>query len=62
MTRFLRELTAICLHRLANGFIAAALGLQKLAFAAEFGSSWRSRREQHYRTGITREHWRINTP
>jgi hypothetical protein len=59
VTRFLRELTALCLHRAANVLIAGALGLQRLGFMAEFGRrEWRTRRDQHYRHGITREHWK----
>jgi hypothetical protein len=58
MTRFLREIAAICLHRLADRLIAAALGLQKLGFRAEFGSEWRVVREQHYRQSLTQAHFK----
>jgi hypothetical protein len=59
VTRFLRELSAIILHRSANALIACAFGLQRLGFRAQFGSEWRTRRDQHYRHGITRKHWEM---
>jgi len=61
MTLFLRQLTALLLHKAGNALIAAALCSQRLGFICEFGSDWRARRDLHYRNGIARENWRLNT-
>jgi hypothetical protein len=55
MTRFVRELSAIILHRLADriaaiGHIAAAKRVQTWAFRAEFGGNWERIRNWHYAT------------
>jgi hypothetical protein len=57
MTTFLSTMTAFLLHKLGNGLIALALGVQRLAFRAEFGSDWRAARQRHYRSKITQIHF-----